>query len=235
VSLNNTPVQEPELVSKPGTPEWFSVPNTDRKYALRVPSHADRIRYRRALAVEGIEFHSPISLCNALLMAAMRIMAESPEEAKLGVRARIERQRGAIVAYAEALGEEGGGAAEAVASARKELQEASDGVDTLAREIRDHDPRYAAMAADASVYWESAGLEAARMFLCGWEGIGEEFPEPKGQGEKIIPEAALEAIPAEDLALIGIRFDAMMALSRARRKNSVTPLSSSGAAATSIN
>lgn len=217
---------EPKLVAQPGETERCEIPGLNRVYHLRVPSQMERVRYKQALIADRLEFRSPLQLCDALLQGAMRLMADSPEEARGGVKAKVELQRDALAAWFKALGEAGlGNETDAeVIAARAELDRTSDAVEPIAREVADHDARYAALLAKAAVFWEGAGLIAARMFLTGWEGLAEPFPAK-------MTEAALEAIPPEDLPIIGVRFDSMLSLSGAQRKNSKSPSSLSGEAA----
>lgn len=190
----------------------------ERAYHLRIPSRADQIKYRRALAATGASFHRASDLCDALENAFKRLASD---DARPGIVSLIDSYRDANDAFVALIVEadDEDMKSQAVADARASMQAAAAALEPYARAARSGDPVYAGMLADNEVYWDLAGLVASRMFLVAWEGIAAEFP-PRGIDG--LGDAGIDIIPAADLGLIGIGYDAMTRISPARRKNSAT-------------
>lgn len=217
---------EPSLVAAPGEPQRFTM--GARTFLLRTPTKADRIKYKRALAEAGAAFHRTSELCAQLSESVSLLLPEQDRPAAL---ARITEYRaasdayGALAAEADAQDQK----AEEFQAAQAELAAAERAAEPYARLVRAGDAVYAGMLADNAVYWDLAGLLAAKMFLVGWEGLDAPFPGAP------VSDAAVEALTDGDIAFIGISFAGMLHLSPARRKNSDTasPMSAGAPVSTS--
>jgi hypothetical protein len=95
------------------------------------------------------------------------------------------------------------------------------GVERLVREA--YEP-YRAMLADIAVYADILGIEAARMFLVGVDGLDIAFQRDKKTG---VPDPILARIDPFHLRLIGAKVEDLMKPNEEEEKNSESPSSGS--------
>jgi len=194
-----------------------------RVYLLKPPSVYERVKFRRAVSAAGGRLHGQLSLIEALGRAVVELMAESPPEARDAVLAKIEAHRVKAVECMEAARalqfEESEDTRRAFAAAAAALAESGRGLVVIEAEAVGAHPAYAQMVADDAVYWEIAGIEGARLFLMGWEGITGKFARNAGG----LSEASLAAISQGDFAVIGAKIESLCRVSETQRKNFSSP------------
>lgn len=211
------------LTAAPGEPQRLSIDG--RAYLLRTPSHHDRIRYRRLLAASGAAYYGTAELTAALQDVCERVLP--PTDAAAAVEL-IDAYRVAAKAYGDLVAEADDTDLQRpdVQAAHSELVAAELALSPHVNSSRRADPAYAAMLADNAVYWDLAGLLAARLAISGWEGLAAPCPPLPKDGHA---DATLQLIPQSDLPMIGLKFESMTRLSGAQRKNFATASPSSGA------
>ena len=199
------------ILSKPGETHDYVPPGQDDKpeaervsYHLRTPSVYDGPRLRRAVAAAGARAVSAIALL---------------EEARRGIEAMLsgEEDRGQrskccalIDERIEELRVEPGAL---FAASKPELLE-------LLELVRRGWERFAQLAADDAFYWDSWGIEAARLFVAGWRNRpGCEFARTGGQ----LSDRAIATIPRDHQFGIGIAAALLMAPTEAEKKTSGSP------------
>lgn len=187
-------------------------------YFLRVPTVADRIKYGHALRARKARFYSNLTLMDQVRNGLLALLPgdENVEAREAGIAlldAYSANLREAIDARQQLKSEE-------TDKAFAEALSFPDELSKLIDEVADrYEPLRNAMA-DNAVYWSWAGLEAARMFLAGWEGLG-----PFKRGLSGPTEATLAQIPSVDLEMLGVKIEQLMQPDEARTKNSVSPSS----------
>jgi len=209
-------------------------------YLLRVPTPADRPRFRHALVAEGARTHTEFELL-AGLEAGIREVFAGDELAALRERALglVEAQRAKMLAWLEAR--ETGEISrfndpdEFLRAYFAAFTPAPELVD-VQRDVADGSARFARLLADRAVFRELRGLLAAQMFLVGWEGL----PDPVNGGPAVftrgaagVPLHALACIPSADVESIGDEIDRLLEPGDAQRGNSRSPSSTPNAAASS--
>ena len=189
-------------------------------YWLRAPSVYDRVEYRRAVAARGGRYHTVFELLAALRREVDAAMAGTDRpETQASLIALIDVRQARLRAFAERTwdraNEEGQRAyIEAFAQAA-----APDPVLLeVEAKIRAMGGLYAAMIADNDVYFDLAGLEAARLFVVEWEGL-----DGFAHGRRGLTEAALQRIPTVHLPAIAAKVEDLFAPAESERKNSVSP------------
>lgn len=207
------------------------------RYWLRVPTVADRASYRRAVAAANGVRH-PLGTLLRELRRGIVGMAEAegappPEAAIAAVDAQLERLEDlATQARAGTLEDEEHG--QALAAAAELLADGAEALEPIAALVRRHWMPYREMLADNEVYVGIASLEAARLFVIGWEKIGKlEDRAPMPFGPLGMPETLLRRIPELHLPIILAAADGAFAPSEAEAKNSESPRPGSAAATTS--
>lgn len=195
-------------------------------YHLRVPTVADRIKYGHALRGRKAKFHSNLILMDIARNGLLALLpgeenAEAREAGTALLDAYSTSLRGAIEARQQIKSEE-------TDQAFSEALKLPDELVSLIDEITDRYEPLRNAVADNAVYWSWAGLEAAGMFLVGWDGL-----DAFKRGLSGLTEATLAQIPAFDLEMIGVRVEQLMQPGEARVKNSDSPSSTPSEPATS--
>lgn len=192
---------------------------SDIVYLLRVPTVADRPRYRHAVRVAGGRQWSETQLLDAMADGVREILAEDDPQREDLLAAITDHHALWHSLYAD------------IRSRAISLDSDRDGYLARISELKppavirdieavvlDHYPRYASMVADREVYQEIAAVVAARMFLEGWEGG--EAPYTRGRGDP--PDDVLWQIPMAHLGAIGREVERLLEPEPDRVKNSVS-------------
>jgi hypothetical protein len=223
------------LLVNPNVPERVECgpENARRVYLVRPPTVYERVKWRRAVAAAGGRYHGPLALLGALADGVRALMAGSPDELRDAVLSKIDAHRANMIAFGESARD----ADLADDEQRKEFTASGEAMAESGRalavtesEVFSAYPVYAQMAADDQTYWEIAGIEAARLFLTGWEGFDAEF---RRSSSSCASDDSLAAIPEGDFASIGLFIDRMTRITASQRKNLSLPASTPPAGATS--
>lgn len=224
------------MISK--EPEKLEVSQGDarRTYWLKRPVLHERAQWRSAIAASGGKHHGQVALLDLLAQGVKTLLtSETSHEILEALLAKITRQKDAVDELTKAAGTNADGAtikalSEKCAAGALDLAVVED-------EVRTHWPPYAQAIGDDAAYWQIVGIEAARMFLVSWDGLGAELKHVR-TGKRLIADSdCLEAIPEGDLPLIGLFAESLARVSGVERKNSSSPLatSSGGETSTSLN
>lgn len=228
------------LIHRPGETIPFSpadqdaVPAAKRiTYYLRVPSVYDKIAYRRALGERGAQLHPPAAMLRTLRRGVEHIMADSPAKARdqhlAAIDAQIERQDDFTTRLlAREFDTDTDDGRKAFAEAMRDVGLSAEALVELEALVRQGYGPYRAMAGDNAVYWAIAGLEAARIFLDGCDGL-----PGFSRGRQGTDEAFLVRIPDGHLFALAQRVQELMSPSEDDAKNSGSPSGSSSEAAIS--
>ncbi len=206
------------IVLNPSEPVPYQPREDGPTYHLRVPTVADRIKYGHALRARKAKFHGNLVLMDIARNGLRALLpgdenAEAREAGIALVDAYSANLREAIDARQQVKSDE-------TDQAFTDALQIPDDLASLLEEIADrYDPLRNAVA-DNAVYFSWAGLEAATMFLAGWDGLG-----AFKRGLSGLTEATLAQIPASDLEMIGVKIEQLMQPGEARTKNSVSPSS----------
>jgi hypothetical protein len=212
------------LLLHPSIPESLTLGVGDKAktYLLRTPSVMDRARYRRAIAEAGARRSGPVGLLDALSRSVASLMAESDDDVRGAVLAKIAAYREKLAAYAEAARDGEYDTDDGKARAATDLLDlvkSGEALRAIEDAARGGDPKYAAQCADDEAYFGFAGVVGARMFLVGWTG----FDGDVARGPEGATEATLAKIPEGHFPAIGLKLETMLNLSETQRKNSVSP------------
>jgi hypothetical protein len=203
----------------------LGLPGAERVYLLKIPALLERAKWRSAIARAGGRYHGQIALLDCLRDGVATLMKDSPEALVGALLGRIEKHRDNLLGVhvsAMAMGEAATDEDRAAFQAAIErLGESGRDLAVVEMEVVQNYPRYAAMVADDQIFWQIAGIEGARLFLQGWEGIDAPFRRLAN----VIADAVLENIPEDDLSAIGRKLDELSRLSDRTRKNFSTPSS----------
>lgn len=196
-------------------PDQLRLPEAERvTYRLRVPTVYERVAWRRAIAKAGGRRHGAFAVLAALRRGAERLTDGAPRDFIL---AAIDEHRGRVEALAAVAGGDDPEAAEVAFRAMIEGEAALAAVSAL---VVQGDDAYAQIQADNAVYREIAGIEAARLFLEGWEGP---LPGAFARGRSGVTDASLACIPEKHLAPIGDRLAELLQPSETESGNSASP------------
>ena len=180
-------------------------PGSEIVYLLKVPTVADRPKYRHAVRLDKGRRWAPTEMLDALADGVRQIVREDDPQLE-PMLAEIAKARLAWTQFAD---EARGGILTAdnpAYEARLRALVPSPMIQEIALAVSDHYPRYETMLADSLVYADIAAGVAARMFLLGWEGG--EAPYTRGVGEA--PDDVLSQIPLAHLAAIGAEIERLM-------------------------
>lgn len=162
-------------------------------YLFRAPTIIDKARFRRAVVAQGVR---PIG--QAQLRARARAVvtevfdaADPDRDRLLGLLDQAETDPEPIAGELEQLG----------------------------AMLLQTDPDYARMVSDQQFYLDVAPIEAARMFLTGWENVEVEFR----RDARGVTDAALAALPEAHLLFAGAHALSLFAPTEAEAKNSASP------------
>jgi hypothetical protein len=209
------------------------------KYQLKPPTVAERTRWRRAIAAAGGRQHGTIGILDALAKGVLVVMQDSPDDARQGCLNKIYAQKDRVGAfYNMALDlpvtppadwtEDDKARHQAFVDAGRAMNEGSADLAIIVAEVSAAYPAYCQIVADDAIYWETAGIEAVRMFLVGWEGFDAELT----RGAAGVAEESLGLIPEQHLREIGQAFESLAKVGPQQRKNSPSPRPTSSAGET---
>lgn len=180
-------------------------------YFLRVPKVVDRGRYRHALQTAGAVRHSNLALMQVARAGLTKLLpGEDGDDGRALIDAYVERLTAAVTQTRLDRSEE----------AREELLEAlrlPEALVDLLNVLGEHDTSLRKATADNVVYRFLAGMEAAKLFLTGWEGEG--LP-PFKRNLSGPTEETLQRIPSGDFEAIGGKVEDLMEPTEARMGNS---------------
>lgn len=197
-------------------------------YFLRVPSRADKIKWKSGIRAAGGRWHGDVEMRAKLRRGLERIMDPDPvtnwqsallDDVDLALAAQAE----AAVALAGAVPE-----TEAAESLRAGLAAATEAVvaalaamQPIAEQVQRGDEDYAAALADNAVFMEVVGLVTVQQLVTGWDGLKDAAgaPVPFSRGRNGPPESALAHIPDWHLELLGGRGSSLMSPTPAEAKN----------------
>ena len=195
-------------------------PGSEIVYLLKVPTVADRPKYRHAVRTAGGKQWTELQMLGALADGVRAILGEPDDQPRRDeLLAEIDAYRERMTAF---LGEIRAGEIDAESDPVEFLKRVTAEmspppmVKEIERVVLEHYPPYAGLVADREVYHEVAGLVAARMFLLGWEGLDAEFR--RGRGE--VSDDVLNAVPSLHLAQIGAEIERLMEPRTDKVKNS---------------
>lgn len=182
-----------------------------RTYYLRVPTVADRAKYKHACQVAGARRHDNYDLVEAL---ADGVRALLPDDADAELRAdllavvdahreRMDGFRARIVSGELSSDADPVGVLEAWAEASAPTRALKEVELIVARDYA----RYSVMTADNAVYDEVVGMVAARLFLVGWDNGPAAF---RLRADRTAPDDLLSLIPTAHLVEIGRRIGRML-------------------------
>ena len=204
-----------------------------RTYWLKRPVLHERAKWRRAVATAGGRLHGQLGLLDLMTAGIRTVMAESPPEIAEVLLAKVAVQRANVIA----LGECSQDPEETEDESWKGLLEAcrlgAAELSVIEHELMGAYEPYAIAVGDNAAYWQIAGIEAARVFCVGWEGL--RLKHRRGPGG--LAEDCLAVIPEEDFAAIARFAEGLARVSESERKNSNSPprTSSGGENLTSLN
>lgn len=199
-------------------------------YLLRGPELYDRVKLEAAIVKAGGKEQTPISLLLALRRDLVRAMTDSPADDRDRVLGMVDGHRAGLLAFYERMrardfdldSEDGQRAFMEVLGENEERALDLAAVEYNARQLGG---AYAVACADHATFNSIFAIEAARLFLVGWEGKETAFRRrPDG-----VPDEVLQAISPAHFATIGAEVRRLLKPDEATVKNSAGP--SSGAAA----
>lgn len=203
------------MLPDPRTPHRLAItwsPGT--AYLLKVPTVYERARYRQQLAAHGARRHGTAALAAELRRGIEAVMAgDDVAEARAALLAAVDAGQ---AAFDQALALVAQGDDAAVAEAWDAAVAHDRKLEVLAAAVHDGHEPYRAMLADNQVYWQVAGLVAAKLFLAGWEGIDVPF---RRNTQGVVPDELLAVIPEAHLPVISRELEGLLAPGEARAKN----------------
>jgi hypothetical protein len=211
------------------TPERLEIGSS--VYLIKPPSVMERARWRRAIVAAGGRRHGQLALLECLADGVSALMADNPPEVRDSVLALIQTHRDTVLGMvAQAVSGAFDDANELAQEDRDALRAQIAGIEESGKALSLIEtavlagyPRYAEMAADDAAYSQIAGLEGARLFLMGWEGLDGTLARGPGG----VSEQSLAQIPEGHFSAIGNAVEALTRVPEKKRKNSVSPPSSS--------
>ena len=196
-----------------------------RTYWLTPPALHARTQWRKAILANGGKRHGRVGMLDIMAEGVKALMDGEPAEIVDALVAKIGRAREATAAWFKALND--GQPSEETGALFRASEEAMHELQTIEEEAVSHWPPYAAALADEATYWQTAGIEGARLFLTAWEGLK---GAPKLKRNRLgVHDESLAAIPEGDHAQIGLFLDRLTRVTEPERKNSNSlPATSSG-------
>jgi hypothetical protein len=196
-----------------------------RVYWLTPPKLHERNQWRRAILANGGKRHGRLALLDIMAAGVAALMEGEPPEIIEALLAKIGRARQSTLDWIAAINEGEPDADIAVLFDQSEA--AMRDLAAIEEECVAHWPPYAAALADDATYWPTAGIEGARIFLTGWEGL-EDAPRFK-RSRLGVADELLAVIPEQDHGPIGLFLDRLARVTEPERKNSSSlPATSSG-------
>lgn len=195
-------------------------------YRLRVPRVIDRASYQRAILGAGGQFWPNLELVRLCRDELAQVLAgEAQAEALASGLGLLDAYAGRLEAAITAWRQERNPATEAEFEAALPFPPA---MAELMNELARCSPRVARAAAGNAVYPLLRGIEAARLFLMGWDRA-----EPFRRDVDGATEATLALIPDGDFIALGQHVDGLLEPGEARLGNSASPSSGSPVASAS--
>jgi hypothetical protein len=204
--------------------------NAKRTYWLKRPVLHERAKWRRAIAAAGGRLHGQLGLLDIMEKGVRTVMADSEQEIMDAVLGRVAAQRANVIAFGQkAAGEQD----EEWKAMLEACRVGSEGLLVIERVLVAAYEPYANAVGDNICYWQIVGIEAARAFCVGCEGLTVKYK--RGHGG--LSEECLAAIPEDDFAPLGHFAEGLARVSEPERKNSNSPppTSSGGETLTSLN
>lgn len=222
------------LLADPKTPERLELGSEKKRrvFLLKVPLPIERAKWRRGVARAGGRQHGQLALLDCLRAGTADLMAESPAELRELVLARIDTHRENLIELHRAAVDadlNDGADREAFEAALATIAKSGAALATIEVAVLDSWAPYANMVADEATFHQIAGIEGARLFLVGWEGIDAPFRRIGNETS----EACMALISDADFVEIGTKLQAMTQLTEKRRKNSFSPPSTPSGGETS--
>jgi len=200
-------------------------------YLLKVPDRWDRINLRKALAARGARQAGWLDLALAMRAIVAQNDAESARPVLASLETFIERVR--------AYGAQDFGTTDEGIKARVRehltLSAYWDELKPLADICASASASFASLRGDGEVYLELASIEAARIFLRGWEGApadGKKMPA-FDRGVNGVPVETLELLPPGHVFAIYERLEELLKPTETEAGNSVSPSPGAGTQPTS--
>ena len=208
------------LLHRAGEPVPFELDGI--RYSLAVPSVLGAVQWRRAIVALGGRQVGPLALMLKLREAVVNtLLPEAEHEAQRAewlalVDAQVERVR-AMLDAARNASRDAEGFGQALFAVEAGEDDALRAIGGSARLLAASD---ADSVADAEVFWDLPGIAGARLFLLGWERIGEGDPLPALKRTRAgLDEAALAEVPQHHLAQLGLAIDRLTRPDDSQRKN----------------
>lgn len=197
------------IVLDPAEPVAFRSRDDGPTYHLRVPLVKDRAKYRHAIRAAGGRQWTNLQLMAMARKALDQILpGEEGDAGRVLIDAYCEGLNAAIDKRRQGQSEETDAELIAAVTISGELAE-------IVNAIAERDQALANASADNGVYHLIAGQEAARMFLIGWDGLGEFKRGLNGPTE-----ATLAQITSYDFERIAQKVEEMIEPQEARMGNS---------------
>jgi len=198
-------------------------------YELRAPLVYDRVDFEAALSQRGARHHGIYGLLRAMRRDVESNLIEAEDDERRRLIEQIDRTRAAYEAFGALAQEKASnpGADDAAIVATAKALEAAWNAATAEDEelagvaalLRTAGGRYAAACVETTRYDAAYGIEAARIFLVGWEGP----PLPFARGKQGVSDSLLALVPPAHLQAIGARVKALLAPDEETVKNSAGP------------
>jgi hypothetical protein len=204
-----------------------------RTYWLKRPVLHERAKWRRAVAAAGGRLYGQVGLLDLMAAGIRSVMADSPPEIVDALLAKVAAQRANVVALGESSHDTDNPEDEEWTTLLDACRVGATGLSVIEHELMAAYEPYAIAVGDNAAYWQIAGIEAARAFCVGWEGLNEKHKRGPGG----LTEDCLAVIPEEDFTALARFAEGLARVSEPERKNSNSPphTSSGGETSTSLN
>lgn len=214
------------ILNDPKSVDRFQPDDGRIVYFLKIPTVADRVKFRHAVKSEGGGYWTELQMIDAMEEGLRRILTEPEDKEALDryvvdiqdyrqqVSSVIDDYRQAARDQTPSEEAEGDDQVEFIKSLVDRMAPPAS-VAEVDRILLEHYPKYSRMVADRMVYQEVAGLVAARMFLVGWEGIDAKFRRTLTG----VPDSLLSHLPPQHLVQIGARIQQLLEPSVNKLKN----------------
>jgi hypothetical protein len=161
------------------------------------------------------------------------VMVDSPPEIVEALLAKVAAQRANVVALGESAHDTENPEDENWKTLLVACRVGAAELAVVEHELISAYEPYAIAVGDNAAYWQIAGIEAARAFCVGWDGL----PLKHKRGPGGLTEDRLAVIPEEDFTALARFAEGLARVSEPERKNSNSPpvTSSGGETSTSLN
>jgi hypothetical protein len=202
------------MIRDPKVPFPFKPREDGPTYLLRVPTVADRVRFRRSRVAAGARRWSNMALVRIAREGVTRFLPDDRGNLAREVLTTYLHEASEALAHRERN--------PGIAADNAFLEAVTFGVDMLRllNLIAENDREFAQACGDNVVHDEIVGQVAARMFLVGWDR-----PEPFEKDLEGPSESTLAMIPTADFEAIGREIMPLVEPGEARMGNSPSPSS----------